>query len=105
MSESLSVSFSKKEFFFYTTYLFSLGYSIFKLGSYIFNKINISNKRIKRSDRVREGILDMMHDTPLIYIKSLSELTGCKIYGKCEYFLPYTSKDRMIKNIILDSQK
>ncbi len=23
--------------------------------------------------------------------------------GKCEYYLPFTSKDRMIKNIILDA--
>ena len=49
-------------------------------------------------------MLEMMKDTPLIYIKSLSEITGCKIYGKCEYLLPYTSKDRMIKNIIIDAQ-
>jgi hypothetical protein len=105
MSESLCLSYSKREFFFYSTYVISLGYSIFKLGKYILNKINISNKNRKKSNRVRDGILDMMHDTPLIYIKSLSELTGCKIYGKCEYFLPYTSKDRMIKNIILDAQK
>jgi hypothetical protein len=104
MSENFCLQFSSKKLFFFSTYLISLGFSIFKLGNYIFNKL-MPNKRSKRSNRVRKGILDMMHDTPLIYIKSLSELSGCKIYGKCEYFLPYTSKDRMIKNIILDSQK
>jgi len=72
----------------------SVGLSIFKTLKFLIRKKGI----------IRHGILDMMKETPLIYIKSLSDLTGCKIYGKCEYFLPYTSKDRMIKNIILDAQ-
>jgi len=58
-----------------------------------------------KNHNVKSSMLELMKNTPLIYIKSLSELTGCNIYGKCEYYLPYTSKDRMIKNIILDAEK
>jgi cysteine synthase A len=46
-----------------------------------------------------------MNNTPLIYIKSLSKLTGFNIYAKCEYLLPFTSKDRVIKNIIIQAEK
>jgi cysteine synthase A len=63
--------------------------------------IKLFTKRIKKTKKV--GIIELMKNTPLIYIKSLSELTGCEIYAKCEYYLPYTSKDRMIKNIILSA--
>jgi cysteine synthase A len=59
----------------------------------------------KKNNRLRHGVIDLMRDTPIIYIKSLSELTGCEIYAKCEYYLPYTSKDRMIKNIIVNAEK
>ena len=103
MSESISLS--KKEFVFYTASILSMWYSIYKFTKYIIKKVKKSEKPDDKNLRVRNGILDMMRDTPLVYIKSLSELTGCKIYGKCEYFLPYTSKDRMIKNIILDAQR
>jgi cysteine synthase len=103
MSESLSLS--RKEFVFYTASILSMGYSIYEFAKYIIKKVKKSDRLDDKNLRVRNGILDMMRDTPLIYIKSLSELTGCKIYGKCEYFLPYTSKDRMIKNIILDAQR
>ena len=40
-----------------------------------------------------------MKNTPLLYIKSLSKITGY------ENYLPYTSKDRIIKNIILTVEK
>jgi len=48
----------------------------------------------------KKTFFDLFKNTPMIYIKCLSELTGCEIYAKCEYFLPFSSKDRMIKNII-----
>lgn len=41
----------------------------------------------------------------MIEIKCLSQITKCKVYAKCEYKLPFTSKDRMIKNIILKAKK
>lgn len=77
--------------------LAAIGYSLYKGINYFYNKITKKNKK--------KGILDLMKNTPLIYIKSLSELSGCEIYAKCEYMLPYTSKDRMIKNIIFDAQE
>jgi len=46
-----------------------------------------------------------MKNTPMIEIKCLSKITNCKIFAKCEYNLPFTSKDRMIKNIILNAKK
>ena len=45
-----------------------------------------------------------MKNTPVIYIKSLSKITGYNIYAKCEYFNYYTSKDRIFKKIFLDAK-
>ena len=80
--------------------MLGIGYLVTKGLKYIY-------KRSKKEPHinVKSDMLEMMKNTPLIYIKSLSEITGCKIYGKCEYLLPYTSKDRMIKNILLDAQR
>lgn len=77
--------------------------SIISVGCFLFKVIQHFTK--KKEKKVKKGILEMMKNTPLLYIKSLSELTGCEIYGKCEYMLPYTSKDRMIKNIILNARE
>ena len=46
---------------------------IYEITKYLYNKI--TNNKVYRKD-----IWDMMKDTPLIYIKSLSEITGCDIY-------------------------
>lgn len=44
-------------------------------------------------------------NTPLIELKSLSALTGCKIYAKAEYLNPCGSvKDRAAKFLILDAE-
>jgi hypothetical protein len=37
-------------------------------------------KKLKKPDLVKNSVLDLMKNTPLIYIKSLSEYTGCHIY-------------------------
>lgn len=92
-----------KEIILYAIYvsgIAGIGYLITKGVKYITNK-----KKKQDNPNIKSSMLEMMKNTPLIYIKSLSDLTGCKIYGKCEYMLPYTSKDRMIKNIILDAKK
>ena len=48
---------------------------------------------------------DLVGQTPLIYIESLSRLTGCEIYGKAEYLNPGGSvKDRAAKGIIEDAE-
>jgi cysteine synthase A len=75
--------------------------------TYYVGKKLLSNKKdkINKNKNIKNGIFDLMKNTPMVYIKSLSEFTGCNIYGKCEYYLPYTSKDRMIKNIILHAKE
>ena len=84
---------------------------IFRSGVVILSSLGLISlikyvyKKLKNKKKFMKDILDQMKETPLIYIKSLSELTGCEIYGKCEYMMPFTSKDRMIKNIILDAIK
>ena len=45
-------------------------------------------------------------DTPLIYLKALSEATGRKIYGKAEYTNPSGSvKDRAAKQLIVEAEQ
>lgn len=51
-------------------------------------------------------VWDLVGETPLVEIESLSRLTGCKIYGKAEFLNPGGSvKDRAAKGIILDAEK
>ena len=41
------------------------------------------------------SIISQIGNTPLVRLKQASELTGCNIYGKAEYFNPGESvKDR-----------
>ena len=45
-------------------------------------------------------VWDLVGNTPLIRLESLSKLTGCKIYGKAEYLNPGGSvKDRAAKEV------
>jgi cysteine synthase len=49
-------------------------------------------------------LLDAIGNTPLLKIKTLSELTGCEIFAKCEHLNPGGSvKDRASKQMILDA--
>src|SRR5262249_13391907 len=51
-------------------------------------------------------IWDLVGNTPLVKIESLSRLTGCSIYGKAEFMNPGGSvKDRAAKGIIMDAEK
>ena len=53
-------------------------------------------RRLASKFKVRKGLEELIGDTPLVYIESLSELTGCHIYGKCEFLNPGGSvKDRV----------
>ncbi len=48
--------------------------------------------------------LDAVGNTPLIRLAHASELTGCEIYGKCEFMNPGGSvKDRAAKYLLLDA--
>ena len=52
------------------------------------------------------SILKQIGNTPLVKLKQASELTGCNIYGKAEYFNPGESvKDRAALFIIEDAIK
>ena len=51
-------------------------------------------------------ILSQIGNTPLVKLKQASELTGCNIYGKAEYFNPGESvKDRAALFIVQDALK
>ena len=77
-------------------------YSLNFIKNQLLNKNNFKNLK---TNTPSESILSLMKNTPLLYIKSLSKITGYNIYAKLENYLPYTSKDRMIKNIILSAEK
>ena len=52
------------------------------------------------------NVLSQIGNTPLIKLKQASELTGCNIYGKAEYFNPGESvKDRAALFIVEDAIK
>jgi cysteine synthase len=47
------------------------------------------------------SLLDLVGNTPLLRLKAVSDLTGCDIYGKCEFLNPGGSvKDRTALGII-----
>lgn len=51
-------------------------------------------------------LTDMIGNTPLVYLREVSEATGCKIYGKAEFLNPGGSvKDRTALGIIRDAEK
>ena len=57
-----------------------------------------------RSLFVAERPMDLIGNTPLLKIKSLSELTDCEIYIKCEFLNPGGSiKDRAAKQMVEDA--
>ena len=52
----------------------------------------------------QSSILKQIGNTPLIKLKQASELTGCNIYGKAEYFNPGESvKDRAALLMVEDA--
>ena len=52
------------------------------------------------------SVLNQIGNTPLVRLKQASELTGCNIYGKAEYFNPGESvKDRAALFIVQDAIK
>ena len=52
------------------------------------------------------SVITQIGNTPLVKLKQASELTGCNIYGKAEYFNPGESiKDRAALFIVQDALK
>ncbi|KAK9899016.1 PALP-domain-containing protein [Cystobasidium minutum MCA 4210] len=59
-----------------------------------------------RRDEILDGVTALIGNTPLVRIKSLSELTGCEILGKAEYLNPGGSpKDRVALRIIEQAEE
>ena len=56
---------------------------------------------------MRSGLLQAsVGETPLIKIQSLSQSTGCEIWGKAEFLNPGGSvKDRAALGILMEAQK
>ena len=53
---------------------------------------------------IKNSFSDSIGNTPLIKLKIASEISGCNIFGKCEFLNPGGSvKDRPAKQIILDA--
>ena len=52
------------------------------------------------------SVISQIGNTPLVRLKQASDLTGCNIYGKAEYFNPGRSvKDRAALFIVEDAIK
>lgn len=68
--------------------------------------MSIENSLKNETGPLRVGsVWDVVGQTPLIRIGSLSRLTGCEIYGKAEFLNPGGSvKDRAAKGLILDAE-
>ena len=51
------------------------------------------------------NLTDMIGNTPLVYLREASEVSGCHIYGKAEFLNPGGSiKDRTALGIIQDAE-
>lgn len=60
-------------------------------------------RRVSRA--VSESFFDLVGNTPLVRLRSASKLTGCNIYGKCEFLNPGSSvKDRAASSILIDAE-
>lgn len=56
--------------------------------------------------KIAENITELVGNTPLVRIQSLSEETGNEIIGKVEYFNPLSSiKDRIALNMITEAEQ
>eukprot|EP00736_Rhodelphis_marinus_P012211 Rmarinus@m.23808 len=61
--------------------------------------------RRKTLTPISKGFVGTVGNTPLVYIESLSELTGCQIYAKAEYLNGGCSvKDRVALQIVKDAE-
>ena len=45
-------------------------------------------RQYQESSKDMRGLEGCVGNTPLVYLHSLSQLTGCHIYGKCEFMNP-----------------
>ena len=67
---------------------------------------NAAGTKRTKTEVLQNGIQDLIGETPLIRIPSLSKLTGCDILAKVEYLNAGGSpKDRVALAIIDDAEK
>ena len=63
-------------------------------------------RRTKKNGRSSSSLLELVGNTPLVLVPSLSKETGCEIYAKCEWMNPCgSSKDRIAKEILMDAME
>ncbi|KAL8215698.1 hypothetical protein R6Q57_022535 [Mikania cordata] len=75
--------------------------SIYVLTSKCRAMAHLNGKTLTQNKRRRNGIVGAIGNTPLIRINSLSDATGCEIFGKAEFLNPGGSvKDRIAVKII-----
>ncbi|BGP00368.1 Cysteine synthase 2 [Rhodotorula toruloides] len=92
---------------------FSLSLSLTGLALYALDawKRSLRRKAEKRAieirgDEVVDGIEELIGNTPLVRIRSLSDALGVDILGKCEYMNPFGSvKDRVSLQIIKQAEE
>lgn len=89
--------------------VFTLGISGACLLNKVYSKKTLCEKHNNSSTpsktRHRGGIESTVGNTPLIYLQSISEETGCHIYGKAEFLNPTGSvKDRAAKQILDEAE-
>ncbi|EGF77872.1 hypothetical protein BATDEDRAFT_27182 [Batrachochytrium dendrobatidis JAM81] len=59
-----------------------------------------------KKQTIAQGVSGLIGNTPLIYIKSLSDATNCSIYAKAEFMnVGGSSKDRIALGIIEDAER
>ena len=55
---------------------------------------------------VKKDFIELIGNTPMVLLRSASEMTGCTILGKCEFLNPGGSvKDRAALGIVRDAEK
>ena len=77
--------------------------SLSAIGIYALYKTITNISSPSSSSLYSNAFMHKLHNTPLLYIKSLSSSTQRNIYLKCESSLPFSHKDRIITNIILNA--
>jgi len=82
--------------------LFPLNHTKYKTSSFT-RKQNVKKWQ---PPQISKGLEGCIGNTPMIYLRTLSEASGCTILGKAEFLNPGgSSKDRIAREIILSAQK
>ncbi|KAJ1663268.1 Cysteine synthase 2 [Coemansia sp. RSA 1813] len=68
--------------------------------------LRTDNAGLKKESEIKKGVTELIGNTPLVRINSLSEATGCEVLGKCEFLNPGgSSKDRIALYLIEQAEK